>query len=747
MIKMIMERCMPIKPFIRVLMLILCLASTVQPPIRAYGAEPVKIGVLAFRPKLQTLAQWQPLAAALKQAIPERDFVVEAFTLPELDLAVASRHLDFVLTNSGHYVLLQRRSGLSSPLATVAINENGLAATVFGGVIFSRAGQTKINTLSDIKGKTVATVNTKSLGGYQMQAYELSHAQIRMPQDVKLIITDMPHDKVVEAVLSGRADVGFVRSGVLEGMEHEGKLDIRQLKIINYQNSPGFPQQLSTRLYPEWPFAALPHIDENLARHVAAALFVLEDNTIATRAMNIHGFVVPADYSPVEDLLRELRLPPFNVAPHFTLQDVWMSYHWQILGALLAIGVILSLGVSLLLTNRKLAVKQFLLLQQQQKLQESEKNFRTVVDYTYGWELWEYPDGSCRYCSPASERVTGYPPEAFMADSGLLAQLILPEDLPKWKAHHLFVHGNTGKPGTVTEKANELDFRILCPDGKVRWIGHLCYHIYDTEGNDLGHRISNRDITERKLLEAEVAKGRTLESLGILISGIAHDFNNLFQGLLGNIQLAKLNTERSNMVFPFLEQAEQVSRVAIKLIKQLIALSQGGNSLPTTIQPASHIMEEATTTLAGSSLVAEFDLAETLWPITVEPASFRNVIKQMVLNAMEAMPPDSGGKLKIIALNESFLENRGQQPTLVPGNYVKISIQDQGSGIKSEHLPRIFDPYFSTKERGSQKGMGLGLALCDAIIRKHGGTITVESKPDKGTTFHIYLPAAVDINP
>jgi PAS domain S-box-containing protein len=377
------------------------------------------------------------------------------------------------------------------------------------------------------------------------------------------------------------------------------------------------------------------------------------------------------------------------------------------------------------------------------ELQESEEKFRTVADYTYDWEVWEDPEGFCRYCSPACERITGYSPAAFMADSGLLERLIHPEDLLRWRAHHATVHYKIGEQKSVSGSANELDFRILLPNDEVRWISHLCCHIHDAEGNDLGHRISNRDITKRKLLEVEVLKNRNLESLSILAGGIAHDFNNLFQVLLGNIQLAKMNIEKSSKISPFLEQAEQVSGLAIKLTNQLIAFSPGGNSRPTVIQPADYIREEAGAILAGSALVADFDLADTLWPITIDPSQFRNVIKQMVLNAMEAMPPDSGGKLKIIAVNESLPENHGKLPTLAPGNYVKIVIRDQGCGIKSEHLPRIFDPYFSTKERGAQKGMGLGLALCDAIIRKNGGKITVESKLGEGTTFHVYLPAVV----
>ena len=159
-----------------------------------YGAETVRIGVLAFRPKQQTLTQWQPLANLLKQAIPERDFVVETLTYPELEAAVANRQLDFVLTNPGHYVVLAKRNGLSAPLATLAVEQNGQRSTVFGGVIFSRAEQANIDTLSDIKGKTIAKSGSASLGGYDMQAYELSRAGVHLPQDVQLINTGMPHD-------------------------------------------------------------------------------------------------------------------------------------------------------------------------------------------------------------------------------------------------------------------------------------------------------------------------------------------------------------------------------------------------------------------------------------------------------------------------------------------------------------------------------------------------------------------------
>lgn len=375
------------------------------------------------------------------------------------------------------------------------------------------------------------------------------------------------------------------------------------------------------------------------------------------------------------------------------------------------------------------------------ELLESEEKFRTVADYTYGWEIWEDSEGSCLYCSPFCERVTGYSPDAFKKDPGLLERLIHPDDLQRWKDHYEDVHSPPAKKNSSNGLANEFEFRIIHREGAIRWIYHICHHVYDTDGHDLGHRISNRDITEHKQLEAEVAKNRNLEALGILAGGIAHDFNNLLQGLLGNLELAKMSTAPTSPAFPFLENAGHLYASAAKLTAQLIAFSPGGNLLPTTIQLADHIREEALSTLENSGLTLEFELAENLWPVSADPSQFRNVIKHLLLNAKESMPQESGGTITIQAVNESLPEHHGKHPTLPPGNYVKISVQDHGCGIPQEALPRIFDPYFSTKQLGSQKGIGLGLTLCDTIVRKHGGAITVISETGTGSTFSLYLPA------
>lgn len=376
----------------------------------------------------------------------------------------------------------------------------------------------------------------------------------------------------------------------------------------------------------------------------------------------------------------------------------------------------------------------------EEEIRISEEKYRAVANYTHDWEFWIGPDNNFLYSSPSCMEIAGHSAAAFQNDSSLLRSLVHPDDLAAFDQHRLLAAKASPKP-------LEFEFRIIRAAETIRWIwiSHVCQPIFSEDGFFLGTRGRNRDVTDRKNMEVEVVKARNLESLGILAGGIAHDFNNLLQGLLGSLSLAKMFIDKSSKAFPLLEAAEHVSDSATKLTKQLIAFSPGGvSSQLLSILPASYIREIAAATLKGFDIATEFDFVDDLWSINADPLQFHEVIKQMLLNAMEAMSSKSNGTVTISATNEFLQEADGQHPTLLPGNYVRISIQDQGNGISREHLPRIFDPYFSTKQRGSQKGMGLGLSLCDTIIRKCGGAITVDLTPGKdGTTFHIYIPAAV----
>lgn len=486
---------------------VLFLCAFLFSPI-AYATETVKIGILSYRPQPQVLAQWQPLAVALKQALPEHDFEVQALSFSELEKATANKELDFVLTNPAHYIFLTQRIGLSAPMATLANNEAGQRAVRFGGVIFTRADHRDLNVLSDIKNKSIATTDPDSFGGYLTQAYALSQIGINSQQDNKLIVTGMPHDNVVSAVLEGRAEVGFVRTGVLEVMASEGKLDINKLKVINIQNIKDFPVKSSTPLYPEWAFASLQHVDENLARHVAAALFMLEENKAAVTAINIHGFVVPADYTPVSQLLQELRVKPFDEAPIFTLKDVWSKYKYQFIIGFVALSLFILLGLRLLLISRKLKAEHLITLEQQKKLYVSELHLRTIIKNEPECIKIVDAQGHLLEMNPAGLTM-------LEADSleELVGQPVLNVIAPEYRTAYARMHKRV-----MAGEAALLEYEVIGLKGGRRW---LETHAVPVEENGkLVHLAVTRDISENKKVYAALKEKEERLALATLHNGI-----------------------------------------------------------------------------------------------------------------------------------------------------------------------------------------------------------------------------------
>ena len=242
------------------------------------------------------------------------------------------------------------------------------------------------------------------------------------------------------------------------------------------------------------------------------------------------------------------------------------------------------------------------------------------------------------------------------------------------------------------------------------------------------------DITERKQLEEERIKTEKLESIGILAGGIAHDFNNILAVILGNVSLAKISLDDKNEVVELLTETEKASVRATKLTQQLLTFAKGGAPVKETTELKELIRETTQFSLRGSNIQYRTSISPDLWIAEVDKGQISQVIGNLVINAQQAMP--EGGTINIKAENVNVTSE--DNFPLKEGNYIKISIEDKGHGIPEEQLTKIFDPYFTTK----QKGSGLGLATTYSIIKRHGGYITVESELGVGTTFHIYLPAS-----
>ncbi|MCX7914523.1 MAG: ATP-binding protein, partial [Thermodesulfovibrionales bacterium] len=244
-----------------------------------------------------------------------------------------------------------------------------------------------------------------------------------------------------------------------------------------------------------------------------------------------------------------------------------------------------------------------------------------------------------------------------------------------------------------------------------------------------------REISEKKRLqmEKELLQKRQIESLGILAGGIAHDFNNMLTGIIGNIELAKFFSKNDPKITQKLDIAEQVAMKAKDLTQQLLTFSKGGAPVKVTASIKDILRESVSFLLSGKNIKCNFYLPDDLWFVEADIGQLNQVINNLIINAIEAMP--NGGTIEISANNINV--SSSQNIPLNEGEYVRIYIKDSGKGIAKENIDRIFEPYFTTKEEGT----GLGLAVVYSIIKRHRGYIDVESKIGEGTTFTFYLPA------
>ena len=242
------------------------------------------------------------------------------------------------------------------------------------------------------------------------------------------------------------------------------------------------------------------------------------------------------------------------------------------------------------------------------------------------------------------------------------------------------------------------------------------------------------EIRERKHLENEILKARKLETIGVLAGGIAHDFNNLLTGILGNVTLARVYGPTDARWHERIRESERAAERARALTSQLLTFSKGGAPVRNAVSMEELIKESSNFALRGSNVRARYCIAEDLRAADIDADQVSQVIHNIVLNGDQSMP--NGGELSISA--ENVRVSKESNLPIESGEYIRLSIRDQGTGIPPTIHHRIFDPFFTTRVQGN----GLGLTTSYSIVQKHGGIITVESEESRGSTFHIYLPAA-----
>ncbi|HEX9627766.1 MAG TPA: diguanylate cyclase [Acidiferrobacterales bacterium] len=325
------------------LMLVAALAVCALPAgdAAAHTTE-VRIAVLAHRGDQAALDSWQATADYLTRAIPSHRFVIVPLMNKTLGPAVAEQQVDFVLTNPGSYVGLESQYGVTRML-TLRNLRQGRPYTEFGAVIFTRADRDDIRTLANLKGKSFMGVGQGTFGGFQMAWLELQNAGVDpFKHFERLEFAGLPQDTIVYAVRDAKVDAGTVRTDTLERMAAEGKIDLAQFKVIGARRHEDFPFLISTRLYPEWAFARLKHVSEELAQKVAVALLSLPPDSRAARTSQSAGWTVPRDYTPVHELFKALRVGPYKDLGKVSFVDVVRHYWPWILVLILAMALMVA---------------------------------------------------------------------------------------------------------------------------------------------------------------------------------------------------------------------------------------------------------------------------------------------------------------------------------------------------------------------------------------------------------------------
>jgi two-component system, cell cycle sensor histidine kinase and response regulator CckA len=383
----------------------------------------------------------------------------------------------------------------------------------------------------------------------------------------------------------------------------------------------------------------------------------------------------------------------------------------------------------LLKANRALEEDIVQRIRGEEAIRESERRYREMAELLPETVFECDEVGKLTFVNSQYYVTFGYSPEEF--DKGLtIFQMLIPDDQEKAKDAMQQILAGARRSG--------IEYTGLRKDGETFPILVNSSSIIH-QGRHVGIRGFAVDISDHKRIAAELLKVQKLESVGILAGGIAHDFNNLLAAIIGYIDLARLSFPQEQRNDRNLERARVACLQASELTKRLITFSKGGEPLCREISLVQLIKETCDQSLKGSPVQYSITPVEGLWPVLADVGQLKQVIHHLVLNAREAMP--DGGTIVVTAGNT--LVDESTDLPLKHGAYVKWSVRDSGKGISPENLTRIFDPYFTTKDLGSEKGMGLGLAICYSVVKRHNGLILAASEPGMGSTFRVYLPAAV----
>lgn len=678
----------------------------------AFAKEQIRFGVFAYLGYDKTKEEYQPLVDYLNTFLKDEEVILEVLEQQEINKRIEENTLDIVTTNPTHYLHIKAQYNIQGVIATLLKESGNTYLSQLAGVIIARSDNITVNSLNDIKGKTVSAPSKQHMGGFMSQLYELYQVGIN-EHDFKELYQLVTHQAVVYHILNKKSDIGFIRDGVLEKMVKSEGLDLSQIKVINLQNHPNFPYMVSTKLYPEWPVFALAHTNEKLIRRFATALFALEPGTIK----GIYGYTPSVDYSGIEELSRKLRLPPYDNAPEFSLVDIWDKWKYLIIFFTFSfvLIIILAFWLHVLLTKVKL-----------------EKDFSDSLLGSLGEGVISLDSNfDVVFVNDVAFNLLGYTQQEFenMDDKAILKikkSCEKREDCPIVK--------------TANDKqTRSIDDMFITKDGSLLPVNYTVAPLngsgvivifrdiskvleYENTLKQQAYELKelNENLEQKIVFEVDKNKKQNeliqqqarLIALGDLIGNIAHHWRqplSIITGYVGNLQLqAELNGS---------VEREDIDQAGDKIIETATYLSntiESFRSLVTQEKPFQNFPVE-------ESFKKAFSLLEGLFikhsiEVDISSSSDKIFIKGFANELTEVF-------LNILKNCVDILTARNVSPKVVHVAFIdmedkiRITIHDNAGGIEEEYLSKIFDPYFTTKHKS--QGVGLGLYISAKNIKEH----------------------------
>jgi len=701
------------------------LVSWLQPSV-ANAQRQLTIGIVTGQLDRQTAQSFEPFTAYLASRVPAARFeMVPLATIEDLVQAVEGKQLDFAFTTPAALVELNVRHGARAIATVLQPIGEGQNYPWLAGAVFVRDSRTDIVRLQDVRGKRVIALSPLALGGWLSAVREWRKTGIRVDKDLGSLRFVFSYARVAQEVCEGSADIGVLAAGTLVQVEPRCKEKFRLLPNTSGGRDPRYPTTISTELYPEEAFAVVGNVEEMLVSRVATALLAVEPGSAVAQSATVAGFTAPLSYAPVQQLMEELQLRPFESYGRLSFRQV-IEQHWpKVLLALLIF--LLVLGWALVRARR---------LNAQLRLSEG---FRKRVFEGSHVPVVVMDADSQQYldCNPAAVAIYG-----FSSQEETLRKTLLQVSAPlQYDGSPSSARIQKHIEKALVEGTTIFEWRHQRSDG-ITWDALVHLMSFESDHRRL-LQFTLEDITLRKRAEADrtrleeqLRQSQKMESIGRMAGGIAHDFNNLLTVINGYAEMV-LRTEKLNE--PTRQSVAQIHKAgerATELTRQLLTFSKRQILRPVVLDLNQLIRDSEAMfrRLLGEDIEIVLKLSLSPALVMADRGQIHQVLMNLVANARDAMPHGGILTFSTIEIQREVTDPPGK---LAAGSYCLLEVSDTGTGMDGETQDHIFEPFFSTK---GEAGTGLGLSTVYGIVSQSNGGIAVLSQPDIGTSFRIYLP-------